>query len=95
MNVLLLIDLMRLGSFFHRFQVFIKTLSTQSILTCRGTGTARPYAARPSATMAAETLSDIGVFGMGVMGQNLCLNAADNGFVVSAYNRIKCVMTWR
>ena len=26
--------------------------------------------------------SDIGVFGMGVMGQNLCLNAADNGFVV-------------
>ena len=31
--------------------------------------------------------SDLGVFGMGVMGQNLALNAADNGFVVSAYNR--------
>ena len=32
-------------------------------------------------------ISDIGVFGMGVMGQNLCLNAADAGFTVSAYNR--------
>lgn len=31
--------------------------------------------------------SDLGVFGMGVMGQNLALNAADCGFVVSAYNR--------
>jgi 3-hydroxyacyl-CoA dehydrogenase len=37
---------------------------------------------------AEESLSDIGVFGMGVMGQNLCLNAADNGFAVSAYNRV-------
>jgi 6-phosphogluconate dehydrogenase len=34
-----------------------------------------------------ERKSDLGVFGMGVMGQNLALNAADNGFVVSAYNR--------
>jgi hypothetical protein len=30
---------------------------------------------------------DIGVFGMGVMGQSLCLNVADNGFTVAAYNR--------
>jgi 6-phosphogluconate dehydrogenase len=35
----------------------------------------------------AAGLSDLGVFGMGVMGQNLALNAADNGFAVSAYNR--------
>ena len=36
----------------------------------------------------ATTVCDIGVFGMGVMGQNLALNAADNGgFNVAAYNR--------
>ena len=33
------------------------------------------------------TVCDIGVFGMGVMGQNLALNAADSGFTVAAYNR--------
>ena len=35
----------------------------------------------------ATTVCDIGVFGMGVMGQNLALNAADSGFTVAAYNR--------
>eukprot|EP01043_Picozoa_sp_COSAG02_P059121 COSAG02_NODE_7475_length_2995_cov_3.665401_1_plen_565_part_00 len=35
----------------------------------------------------ATTVCDIGVFGMGVMGQNLALNAADSGFTVGAYNR--------
>ena len=38
-------------------------------------------------TSSGDRKSDLGVFGMGVMGQNLALNAADNGFVVSAYNR--------
>lgn len=33
------------------------------------------------------TLSDIGVIGLAVMGQNLILNMNDNGFRVSAYNR--------
>jgi len=31
--------------------------------------------------------NDIGVFGLGVMGQNLALNFANNGFNVSVYNR--------
>ncbi|MDA7818349.1 decarboxylating NADP(+)-dependent phosphogluconate dehydrogenase [Sulfurimonas sp.] len=31
--------------------------------------------------------SDIGIFGLGVMGQNLALNLANNGYKVSVYNR--------
>lgn len=34
-----------------------------------------------------QTLSDIGLIGLAVMGQNLVLNMADNGFQVSVYNR--------
>ena len=33
--------------------------------------------------------SDIGVFGLGVMGQNLALNLEDNGYRVSVYNRME------
>ncbi len=32
-------------------------------------------------------MSDLGVVGMAVMGQNLALNAAEKGFRVSVYNR--------
>ena len=34
-----------------------------------------------------ETLSDIGLVGLAVMGQNLALNIADHGFRISVYNR--------
>ena len=34
-----------------------------------------------------EDLSDIGLFGLGVMGQNLALNIADHGYKVSLFNR--------
>ena len=34
-----------------------------------------------------EKKSDLGVFGMGVMGQNLALNVASKNFSVSCYNR--------
>lgn len=34
-----------------------------------------------------QALSDIGLIGLGVMGQNLALNIADHGFQVSVYNR--------
>lgn len=37
-------------------------------------------------------LSDIGLVGMGVMGQNLVLNMADHGFRVSVYNRTSSKM---
>jgi hypothetical protein len=37
--------------------------------------------------MAVVGASDLGVFGMGVMGQNLALNAADNGFVARGWLR--------
>ena len=35
--------------------------------------------------------SDIGLIGLGVMGQNLALNFADNGATVSVYNRTTSV----
>ena len=34
-----------------------------------------------------EELSDIGLIGLAVMGQNLALNIADHGFKISVYNR--------
>lgn len=34
-----------------------------------------------------EHLSDIGLIGLAVMGQNLALNIADHGFTISVYNR--------
>lgn len=36
-----------------------------------------------------SSLSDIGLIGLGVMGQSLILNLADKGFVVSCFNRTK------
>ena len=35
----------------------------------------------------AKELSDIGLIGLAVMGQNLALNIADHGFQISVYNR--------
>ncbi len=40
----------------------------------------------------AEPLSDIGLVGLAVMGQNLALNIADHGFRVSVYNRTTATM---
>jgi 6-phosphogluconate dehydrogenase len=37
--------------------------------------------------MSEENLSDIGLIGLAVMGQNLALNIADHGFKISVYNR--------
>ncbi len=37
--------------------------------------------------MATNDLSDIGLIGLAVMGQNLALNIADHGFRISVYNR--------
>ena len=37
--------------------------------------------------MSNEELSDIGLIGLAVMGQNLALNIADHGFRISVYNR--------
>ncbi|MBY0375572.1 MAG: NADP-dependent phosphogluconate dehydrogenase, partial [Bryobacteraceae bacterium] len=34
-----------------------------------------------------ENLSEIGLIGLAVMGQNLALNIADHGFRISVYNR--------
>src|SRR3978361_34766 len=34
-----------------------------------------------------KDLSDIGLIGLAVMGQNLALNIADHGFQISVYNR--------
>src|SRR3954451_21248408 len=34
-----------------------------------------------------KKLSDIGLVGLAVMGQNLALNIADHGFRISVYNR--------
>ena len=34
-----------------------------------------------------DNLSDIGLIGLAVMGQNLALNIADHGFKISVYNR--------
>ncbi|MHB1457917.1 MAG: NAD(P)-binding domain-containing protein, partial [Armatimonadota bacterium] len=36
-----------------------------------------------------ETKSNIGLIGLGVMGQHLALNIAHKGFTVSVYNRTK------
>src|SRR5271163_1047467 len=35
----------------------------------------------------AKPLSDIGLIGLAVMGQNLALNIADHGFQISVFNR--------
>ncbi len=40
----------------------------------------------------AKELSDIGLIGLAVMGQNLALNIADHGFQVSVYNRTTAKM---
>src|SRR5688572_5053387 len=40
----------------------------------------------------AKELSDIGLIGLAVMGQNLALNIADHGFQISVYNRTKETM---
>ena len=37
--------------------------------------------------MSEETLSDVGLIGLAVMGQNFALNMADHGYRVSVYNR--------
>ena len=34
-----------------------------------------------------EELSEVGLIGLAVMGQNLALNVADHGFRISVYNR--------
>jgi 6-phosphogluconate dehydrogenase len=39
-----------------------------------------------------QTLSDIGLVGLAVMGQNLALNIADHGFRISVYNRTRETM---
>lgn len=39
-----------------------------------------------------EKLSDIGLIGLAVMGQNLALNIADHGFLISVYNRTQSKM---
>ena len=39
-----------------------------------------------------EQLSDIGLVGLAVMGQNLALNVADHGFRISVYNRTVATM---
>lgn len=40
-----------------------------------------------SAFMSDKTLSDVGLIGLAVMGQNLALNIADHGYRISVYNR--------
>jgi len=32
-------------------------------------------------------LADIGIFGLGTMGENICLNLIEKGFSVTVYNR--------
>ena len=39
-----------------------------------------------------DQLSDIGLIGLAVMGQNLALNIADHGFKISVYNRTTSTM---
>ena len=41
----------------------------------------------------ANTLSDIGLVGLAVMGQNLALNIADHGYKISVFNRTTSKMT--
>src|SRR5437870_2618441 len=43
-------------------------------------------------TTAARTSADVGLIGLAVMGQNLALNMADNGYRVAVYNRTTAVM---
>ena len=43
--------------------------------------------------MSNEAISDIGLIGLAVMGQNLVLNMADHGYEVSVYNRTTSKMT--
>jgi 6-phosphogluconate dehydrogenase len=33
-------------------------------------------------------LADIGIFGLGTMGENLCLNLVEKGYKVSIYNAV-------
>lgn len=40
----------------------------------------------------AEPISDIGLIGLAVMGQNFALNVADHGFPISVYNRTTATM---
>jgi 6-phosphogluconate dehydrogenase len=42
-------------------------------------------------TTAAEATADIGLIGLGVMGQNLALNMNDHGYTVAVYNRSSAV----
>ena len=42
--------------------------------------------------MADETLADIGLIGLAVMGENLALNIADHGFKIAVFNRTTRVM---
>ena len=37
--------------------------------------------------MAEESLSDMGLYGLAVMGQNFALNVAEHGFTISVCNR--------
>jgi 6-phosphogluconate dehydrogenase len=39
-----------------------------------------------------KELSDVGLVGLAVMGQNLALNIADHGFRISVYNRTTATM---
>ena len=41
----------------------------------------------PTFFLMSEELSDIGLIGLAVMGQNLALNIADHGFRISVFNR--------
>ncbi len=43
--------------------------------------------------MTVQPTCDIGLVGLAVMGQNLCLNMADHGFKVAVYNRTTTTMT--
>ena len=40
-----------------------------------------------------EAVANIGLIGLAVMGQNLALNMADNGYTVAVYNRTTETMT--
>jgi 6-phosphogluconate dehydrogenase len=46
-----------------------------------------------TSSTAEAKLADIGVIGLGVMGQNLALNLDDHGYVVSCYNRTTLHLT--
>ncbi len=42
--------------------------------------------------MSTEVKADIALIGLAVMGQNLVLNMADNGYTVCAYNRTTTIV---